>query len=58
MKATLIAVMGLLSVLVFLLGLVQQDVVWLFIAFLGLLVSGVFVQLLINGRKKDEDSSP
>jgi hypothetical protein len=50
--------MGLLSVLVFLLGLVQQDVVWLFIAFLGLLVSGVFVQLLINGRKKDEDSSP
>ncbi|MGO8793284.1 MAG: hypothetical protein ACLQLC_00545 [Candidatus Sulfotelmatobacter sp.] len=43
--------MSLLSLFVFFLGLARQDVMWLFISFLCLLVSGVFVQLLINRRK-------
>jgi uncharacterized membrane protein YfhO len=51
LKTFLIAVMSLLSVLVFFLGLARQDVKWLFISFLCLLISGVFVQLLINRRK-------
>lgn len=46
--------MSLLSVFVFFLGLARQDVVWLFIAFFCLLISGVFIQLLINGRNDSD----
>jgi hypothetical protein len=52
----LTAVMGLLSVLVVLLGVVEKDVLWLWIGFIGCLVSGVFVQLFINRIKKDDAS--
>lgn len=54
LKTLLITVMGLLSILVFFLGLVQQNVLWLWIAFLCFLVSGVFLQLLIDRKKKNE----
>jgi hypothetical protein len=58
LKAFLTAVMGLLSVLVFGLGLEHESVLWLWMGFICALVSGIFVQILLNRRKKEnaEDS--
>ena len=53
LKAFLAAVMSILSLLVIGLGLMQQDVLWLFIGFVCVLVSGVFIQLFINRVKND-----
>ena len=52
LKAFLTAVMALLSVLVFGLGWERKSVLWLWIGFICSLVSGVFVQLFIDRRKK------
>jgi hypothetical protein len=53
LKPFLATVMGLLSVLVFFLGMLQGSVLWLFIAFICSLISGVFIQLLIVRNKND-----
>jgi ABC-type multidrug transport system permease subunit len=42
--------MGLLTLLVFGLGLEQGNVPWLWIAFLCALISGVFIQLFISRK--------
>jgi hypothetical protein len=54
LKPFLAAVMGLLSVLVFFLGMLQGSVLWLFIAFVCSLISGVFIQVLIVRNKKND----
>jgi hypothetical protein len=45
--------MSLLSVLVFGLGAMQRDALWLWIGFICCLISGVFIQLFINRIKDD-----
>lgn len=45
--------MSLLSILVFGLGVMQRDGLWLWIGFAGCLISGVFIQLFINRIKDD-----
>ncbi|HSZ60175.1 MAG TPA: hypothetical protein VK828_00145 [Terriglobales bacterium] len=45
--------MSLLSILVFGLGAMQRDAVWLWIGFGCCLISGVFIQLFINHIKDD-----
>jgi 4-hydroxybenzoate polyprenyltransferase len=52
LKAFLTAVMGLLSILVFGLGCLRRSVLWLWIGFICALISGIFVQLLIDREKK------
>jgi hypothetical protein len=52
-KTVLTTVMSLLSILVTGLGGIEKDVLWLWIGFLGCLVSGVFIQLFINRIKND-----
>lgn len=52
----LTAAMSLLSLLVFGLGCLRKDVLWLWIGFICALISGVFVQLFID-RNKNNDSS-
>lgn len=56
LKTFLTATMSLLSILVFGLGAMQKDVLWLWIGFLCSLISGVFVQLFINRIKSDIES--
>jgi hypothetical protein len=56
LKAFLTAVMGLLSVLVFGLALWQNNVLWLWLGFICSLISGIFLQLFID-RKKKRDSA-
>jgi hypothetical protein len=53
LKSFLTAVMSLLSVLVFGLGGIRKDALWLWIGFICCLVSGVSVQLFINRIKND-----
>ena len=57
LRAFLTTVMSLLSILVFGLGFMQQDVLWSFLGFVSVVVSGVFVQLFINLRKTHDPSS-
>lgn len=57
LKAFLIAVMALSSVLVFGLGLERKNVLWLWIGFICSLVSGVFVQMFIDRRKKKKNAA-
>jgi preprotein translocase subunit SecF len=52
LKTFLTSVMGLLSLLVFGLGCIRRNVLWLWIGFICALVSGIFVQLLIDRKKK------
>jgi preprotein translocase subunit SecF len=52
LKTFLTSVMGLLSLLVFGLGCIRRNVLWLWIGFICALVSGIFVQLLIDRNKK------
>lgn len=47
--------MGLLTVLVFGLACVRRNVFWLWIAFLCALVSGLFIQLLVQRRETEEE---
>jgi len=54
LKTFLTALMGLLSILVFGLGLDRRSAVWLWIAFVCALISGVFAQLLIDRRRRNE----
>ncbi len=58
LKAFLTAVMAILSVVVFGLGLGYESVLWLWIGFICALISGIFVQILLNRREKEnaEDS--
>jgi hypothetical protein len=51
LKSFLTALMGLLSILVFGLGCIRNNVLWLWIAFICSLVSGIFVQLLLDRKK-------
>jgi ABC-type multidrug transport system permease subunit len=51
LKAFLIGVMFVLSILVFGLSLEYKSVLWLWIGFVCALVSGFFVQCLINRNK-------
>jgi preprotein translocase subunit SecF len=53
LKALLTATMSLLSVLVFGLGAMRRDALWLWIGFICSLISGVFIQLFINRIKDD-----
>lgn len=53
LKTFLTATMSLLSILVFGLGAMQRDALWLWIGFICCLISGVFVQLFINRIKND-----
>jgi hypothetical protein len=52
LKAFLTALMALLSIFVFALGCVRNNVLWLWIAFICSLVSGVFVQLFLDRKKR------
>jgi preprotein translocase subunit SecF len=52
-KTILTTAMSLLSVLVFGLGAMQRDALWLWIGFICCLISGVFIQLFINRIKDD-----
>jgi preprotein translocase subunit SecF len=52
-RTILTATMSLLSILVFGLGAMQRDAVWLWIGFGCCLISGVFIQLFINHIKDD-----
>jgi hypothetical protein len=51
LKAFLIAIMGLLSIFVFGLSLEYRSVLWLWIGFICALITGFFVQCLINHNK-------
>jgi len=53
LKTFLTAVMSVLSILVFGLGAVRQNVLWLWIGFVCSLVSGVFVQPFLDRIKND-----
>jgi preprotein translocase subunit SecF len=53
LKTFLTATMSVLSVLVFGLGAMQRDPLWLWIGFICCLISGVFIQLSINRIKSD-----
>jgi preprotein translocase subunit SecF len=53
LKTVLTTTMSLLSILVFGLGAMQRDVLWLWIGFVCCLISGVFIQLFINRIKDD-----
>jgi ABC-type multidrug transport system permease subunit len=52
LKASLTTVMLLLSILVFGLGVIRENVLWTWIGFICFLVSGVFLQLFIDRKKK------
>lgn len=52
LKALLTSVMALLSVLVFGLACDQKNILWLWIGFICALVSGIFVQMFIDRKKK------
>ena len=52
LKALLTTLMALLSVFVFGLGLAKHSVLWLWIGFVCALVSGIFVQLFLDRRKR------
>jgi hypothetical protein len=54
LKTSLTAVMGLLSLLVFGLALDDKNTLWLWISFICALISGIFLQLVINRRKNYE----
>jgi preprotein translocase subunit SecF len=56
-KAFLTTVMALLSVLVFGLGWERKNVFWLWIGFICALISGIFVQLFIDRKKKKENAA-
>ena len=56
LKAYLTGVMALLSVLVFGLGCLHKNVLWLWIGFICALVSGVFVQLFIDRNRNGSSS--
>jgi hydrogenase/urease accessory protein HupE len=58
LKTFLTAVMGLLSLLVFGLALVRKSTLWLWIAFVCAVISGVFLQLVIERRKRYEEEEP
>jgi preprotein translocase subunit SecF len=52
-RTILTTTMSVLSILVFGLGAMQRDAVWLWIGFGCCLISGVFIQLFINHIKDD-----
>jgi len=54
LKTSLTAAMGLLSLLVFGLALEDKSTLWLWISFICALISGIFLQLVINRRKNYE----
>jgi energy-coupling factor transporter transmembrane protein EcfT len=54
LKGFLTAVMSLLSLLVFFLAGLQRNIFWLWVSFLCVLISGIFVQLWINRREQSE----
>jgi len=51
LTAFLTTVMSLASLLVFGLGCFARNVLWMWIGFVCAMISGIFVQLLINRRK-------
>ena len=55
-KAFLTTVMALLSILVFGLGFERRNMLWMWIGFVCALVAGIFVQLFIDRRKKEQRS--
>jgi hypothetical protein len=55
LRTFLTSSMGLLTVLVFGLACVRRNVFWLWIAFLCALVSGLFIQLLLQRRETEEE---
>jgi len=56
LRASLTTVMCLLSLLVLFLGLIRHSVFWLWVGFVCALISGVFLQLLISRREKEEEA--
>ena len=55
-KTFLTSVMCLMSILVFGLGGMERDVLWLWIGFICAVVSGIFVQIFLNRIKDDIES--
>ena len=53
LKTFLTVVMSLLSIFVFGLGAMRQNVLWLWVGFVCSVVSGVFIQPFINRIKND-----
>lgn len=54
LRTFLVAVMALLSVFVFGLGLERRNALWLWIGFICSLISGVFVQLLMDRKRRQK----
>jgi hypothetical protein len=52
LRAFLTSVMSLLSILVFFLASIYHDMFWLWVSFLCILISGVYVQLFIDARRR------
>ena len=52
LRAFLTSVMSLLSILVFFLASIHHDMFWLCVSFLCILISGVYVQLFIDARRR------
>jgi len=52
LKSFLTSAMGLLTVLVFGLACGMRNVFWMWIGFICALVSGIFIQILIERKKK------
>lgn len=57
LKAFLTTVMSLLSIFVFGLGCMRNDVLWSWMGFICALVSGVFVQMFLDRRRANDASS-
>lgn len=57
LKAFLTTAMSLLSIFVFGLGCMRNDVLWSWMGFTCALISGVFVQMFLDRRRSNDASS-
>jgi len=58
LKSFLTSAMGLLTLLVFGLACGRRNVFWMWIGFICALISGIFIQLLIERKKKNDAQLP
>ncbi len=56
-KAFLTTVMSLLSIVVFGLGCIRNDVLWSWMGFICALVSGIFVQMFLDRKRSNVAAS-
>ena len=53
LRAFLTTVMSLLSIVLFFLASIQKNMFWLWISFVCAMISGVFVQLFLERKKRN-----